>query len=262
MRFQMILPNESTEVPPGRITEIAVAAERLGFETAYLPDHLLPPGEYGPPPKPFGGVYEPLITLAHIASQTSTIRLGTSVLILPLREPILLAKQVATLDRLSAGRVTLGVGVGWNEPEYDSVGATFSDRGARADQSLELIHQLFTTGRGPGDGVFEPRPIGVRIMVGGRSGAALRRVARFGDAWQGVGYRPAEFTTSAAKLRALTDRPVAIGARIEWTDADEVEQWREAGADELAVAFGEVDGFESRMGEFAKRFGLSGSDGA
>ncbi|MDF8265473.1 TIGR03619 family F420-dependent LLM class oxidoreductase [Luteipulveratus flavus] len=255
MRFQVVLPDESPDTEPSLISDIAVAAEQLGFDTVYLPDHLLPPGEYGPPPRPFGGVYEPLVTLAYIAARTSTVRLATSVLIAPLREPVLLAKQAATLDRLSGGRLTLGVGVGWNEPEFAILGSDFATRGRRTDEMLAQIEELFRTGRGRGGGVFEPRPTpSLRILVGGRSDAALRRAARFGDVWQGVGYRPAEIAAPAARVRELSaPRPVSVAARIDGTDADEVEQWRAAGVDELAVWFGETDGFVDRMTEFAQR---------
>jgi probable F420-dependent oxidoreductase len=259
MRFQVVLPNESAEESPERIAELAVAAERLGYDTVYLPDHLLPPGEYGPPPQQFGGVFEPLVTLAYLAARTERIRLSVSVLVLPLREPILVAKQFATLDRLSGGRATLGIGVGWNAEEFASVGADFRTRGARTDEALGLIRRLFTTGRGPGGGVFEPRPAGhVPFLIGGRSDAALRRAAKYGDSWQGVGYQPEEFADRVRDLRALSDRPVSVGTRIEWTEADDVEKWRAAGADELAVWFGDIDGSEQRMAEFASRFNVGG----
>ncbi|GAA3222497.1 hypothetical protein GCM10017691_08600 [Pseudonocardia petroleophila] len=91
------------------LVDLARDAERLGFGTAWLPDHVLPPEPYG---DVYGGVYEPLVALSHLAAVTSTIRFGTSVLVLPLRDPFVLAKQVATLDRFSGGRFSLGVGTG------------------------------------------------------------------------------------------------------------------------------------------------------
>src|ERR671914_304943 len=147
---------------PGTLVELAEAAERLGYRTLYLPDHLLPPAPYS---DTYGGVYEPLVTLAHLAAHTSTIRLGTSVLVLPMRSPFVVAKQVATLDRLSGGRAVLGVGVGWDRAEFAAVGADFATRGARTDEDIALLRHLFRDGGALpapvpplAPGVFPPGP--------------------------------------------------------------------------------------------------------
>jgi probable F420-dependent oxidoreductase len=258
MDLQVVLPNEAAAMAPGRPAQIAVAAEKLGFHTAWLPDHVLPPTDYG---DTYAGVYEPLVTLAHIAGLTKTIRLGTSVLVVPMRDPFVLAKQVATLDRLSGERVTLGVGVGWDKAEFSLVGADFSRRGKLTDETLGLLRHLFTTGRGPsGQGVFEPRPRRtVPIMVGGISDAALRRAATLGDEWQGFGLTPSQFRPYAERLRGMSDRPVRVGTRIAWHGdkpelsavIEDVRAFAEAGADALAVALGPEAGFEDRMAEFA-----------
>ncbi|MEA5358220.1 TIGR03619 family F420-dependent LLM class oxidoreductase [Amycolatopsis sp., V23-08] len=259
MDLEIVLPNEQADLPPGRPAELARAAEDLGYRTAWLPDHLIPPGAFG---DVFGGVYEPLVTLAHIAALTSRIRLGTSVLIVPLREPFALAKQVATLDRLAGHRFDLGVGTGWNEPEFAEVGADFRARGKRTDATLDLLAELFRTGRGPGGGYFEPRPAGpVPITVGGNSVVALRRAARIGSAWQSAGLSPAEFGERVATLRSLAgDRPVRATARMAWredaaTTAADARAYRDAGADAVAVHFGGEEGSESRMRELAAAAG-------
>ncbi|MFE9242972.1 TIGR03619 family F420-dependent LLM class oxidoreductase [Nocardiopsis sp. NPDC006938] len=262
-RLQVVLPNESPDTPPEALVDLGVRAEDLGVHTVWLPDHLLPPSPYG---SVFGGVYEPLVTLAYLAARTERIRLGTSVLVLPMRDPFVLAKQVATLDRVSGGRFTLGVGVGWSREEFASVGADFSARGARADDALALLRHLFE-GEGPfhgrfhsfEHGVFEPRPRQrVRVMVGGGSEPALRRAARWADEWQGVDPDPRVFAAARDRLRDLTRRPVDTGARIAWTGGEEgfahaVARFRglaEAGADAVAVWFGEAEGFEARMVRF------------
>ena len=258
MQLEVILPNESPAAGPDRILALAQQAERLGYEAVWLPDHLLPPEDYS---TTYGGVYEPLITLAAIAATTSTIRLGTSVLVLPMRSPFVVAKQVATLERLAPGRVILGIGAGWERREFDSVGAPFHERGARTDEGIRLLCHLFTVGHGPfdselygfGTGVFRPTPTApIPIMVGGMSRPALRRAARFGDAWQAVGVAPAEFANKAGELRAHTERPIEVGARIGWSvlpadPAAEIAAWEAAGADQLAIWFGDVDGFGERM---------------
>jgi probable F420-dependent oxidoreductase len=268
MRLHVVLPNESTAMEPGQLLDLAQQAARLGFDTAWLPDHVLPPKPYG---TTFGGVYEPLVTLAAIAATTGTIRLGTSVLILPLRNPFVLAKQVATLDRISGSRVVLGVGIGWDRQEFASVGADFTTRGAQADEAIDLLRHLWsstpdaaTTFDGEryrfADGVFAPRPNEgtVPLMVGGTSDAALRRAARVADMWQAVGIGPKEFASRRNQLRAAAARPIEAGARTLWTGADrpladivaEAEQWREVGADHLSVWFGAAEGFGDRMERF------------
>ncbi|HEY6740166.1 MAG TPA: LLM class flavin-dependent oxidoreductase, partial [Actinopolymorphaceae bacterium] len=143
MDLEVVLPDESAAMPAEQLVELGVTAERLGFRTAWLPDHLLPPGEYG---TTYGGVYEPLVTLAYLAARTRTIRLGTSVLVLPMRNPFVVAKQAATIDRLSDGRLTLGVGIGWDRTEFDAVNADFRTRGARTDEAIALLRHLFGGG--------------------------------------------------------------------------------------------------------------------
>src|SRR3712207_968780 len=163
----------------------------MGYRTLYLPDHTLPPAPYG---ATYGGVYEPLVTPAHIAARTSTIRLGTSVLVLPMRNPFVVAKQVATPERLSAGRVVLGAGVGWDAAAFAAVGADFATRGALTDDCIALLRHLFRGGgafhgrfRHVERGVFAPVPAQpVPIMVGGTSEAALRRAAALADEWHCV----------------------------------------------------------------------------
>lgn len=256
--LQVLLPNEAPDLDPRQFAELAQLAEELGYESVWLPDHVLPPGPFG---EVYGGVYEPLVTLAYVAAATERIGLGTSVLILPLREPYVLAKQVATLSRLSGGRLVLGVGVGWNAEEFAEVGADFAGRGKRTDETLDLLERLFTTGRGPSGGYFEPGPAArVPILVGGNSTVALRRAARAGDAWLSAGLDPAAFAERARTLAGLTtDRRVKPLARMEWSgdraDLDravtDYHAYAAAGAAAVAVHFGANAGYADRMRAFA-----------
>jgi probable F420-dependent oxidoreductase len=257
-------------VPPERLAELAVVAERLGYRKVWLPDHLLPPGQYG---TRFGGVYEPLLSLAYIAARTRTIGLGTSVLVLPLRSPFVVAKQAATLDRLSGGRLTLGVGIGWERTEFAAVGVDFRERAARTDEAIALLRHLFYK-EGPFEGrfyayetgVFEPRPDReIPLMVGGTSDAALRRAATVGDEWQAFALDPAGFGERLARLRALSDRRVRATTRIGWPDGaqpvtavvDQVNEFAAAGAEVVAVSFGAEPDVEKRMTELADAIGLT-----
>ena len=267
VELQVVLPDESPAMPPERLAELAALAERIGYRVAWLPDHLLPPGEYGP--DRYGGVYEPLVTLAYLAAHTTEIGLGTSVLVLPMRSPFVVAKQAATLDRISGGRLTLGVGIGWDRVEFAAVGADFDTRGVRANEAIALLRHLFSGAEGGfegkfygyGVGVFEPKPHrDIPIMVGGTSGPALRRAATLADEWQAIGLTPAEFGAHLTRLRALSDRRVKASIRITWAGdpnrlsaaADEVHAYAEAGAEAVAVWFSPEQGFEDRMAAFAE----------
>ena len=145
MRLGVVLPNEAVDADPREIARLAQRADALGYWSVWLPDHLLPPAAFG---DVYGGVYEPLTLLAHISALTEQITLGTSVLILPLREPVLLAKQFATLERVAPGRVILGAGVGWERDEFAALEVPFSERGARADELITLIEHLHAAGEG------------------------------------------------------------------------------------------------------------------
>ncbi|MDX6238296.1 MAG: hypothetical protein QOG10_3111 [Kribbellaceae bacterium] len=255
MDLQAVLPDDSAEMAPERLVEMAIAAEEIGYETAWLPDHLLPPEPFGPT---YGGVYEPLVTLAFLAARTSRIRLGTSVLVLPLRSPYVVAKQAATLHRLSGERVTLGIGAGWDAAEFQAVGREFGERGRRTDEGLAIMRRLFA-GEHDG-GVFEPRlRAPLPIMVGGTTERALRRAALLGDEWQGLGLDGPGFARAVSRLRELSDRPVRVGTRIHWGGGgtelgNAVRSARDlvaAGAETLAVSFGAEKGTENRMAEFA-----------
>jgi probable F420-dependent oxidoreductase len=180
------------------VRRLAQAIERIGYDHIDVFDHVVmgfpldgrPTGPY-PATMP---VLEPLMMLAHVAAVTSRVTLGTEVLVLPQREPTLVAKQVSTLDTLSNGRVRLGVGVGWQESEYEALGADFSTRGARMDEAIGLLRTYWSETRVDFDGkhyhatamAMEPKPPQGRrlpIWVGGNSEPAYRRVGRLGDGW-------------------------------------------------------------------------------
>jgi probable F420-dependent oxidoreductase len=157
--------------------------------------------------------YQPFSVLNYLAARTRTVRLGVSVLILPMRNPIEVAAQLAQMDQLSRGRINFGVGVGWYQEEFEALGYTFSDRGRRTDDGLSIIQRLWsqerTTIDGPyyhfNDAQMGPKPLqqpGPPIYIGGSSPAALRRVARFGDAWHPFKLSPQMLSEARPRLAA------------------------------------------------------------
>jgi probable F420-dependent oxidoreductase len=185
--------------------EVAELAEANGFGSIWIPEHLVMPVEVPPgysytpdeysPMRPETPTFDPFVVLAGVATRTTTIGLGTSVFILPLRHPIAVARSVVTLDRMSGGRFTFGVGVGWLQDEFEIMGEDFHNRGKRTDEMIVLLRKLWSEDviEFHGDFYdippikFHPKPVnrerGIPIFIGGTSPAALRRAGRLGDGW-------------------------------------------------------------------------------
>jgi probable F420-dependent oxidoreductase len=215
---------------PDWIAPLAREAERLGFESLVLPEHVVlavdstsryPYSRSGRVPLPPDCVIpDPLDTLAYVAGVTETLGLATGLLVLPLHNPLVLAKRAATVDRLSGGRLRLGIGLGWMREEIEANGVDFVNRGERADEVIDAIRALWCADAERGAS-FEgrhfsfagvqsfPRPVrpgGVPIDVGGTSPAAIRRAARRGAGWLSLGLRGDEL---ADALRRLADEVTA-----------------------------------------------------
>src|SRR5438093_5018672 len=209
---------------PERAAAVARHARRLGFESVWVPEHLVLPTRIasrypyapdgGPPFTPDAPHLDPLILLMHVADATTTVRLGTSVYLLPLRHPLATARLAMSLDVLSGGRLRLGVGVGWLAEEFEAAGIDFHTRAARTRECVRAVRALWTEvepefrGRffSFGPVRFEPKPVQKPhppIVFGGESEAALRRAAALGDGWYGVGHTPESAAVQATKLRAL-----------------------------------------------------------
>ncbi len=269
MIFDVSLGNGAAYADPKLLVDTAVAADELGFRAIWTSDHLLAPSTL----PQFSRSFEPLVLLAHVAAVTRRVRLGTSVIVLPMRSPFVVAKQAATLDVLSNGRLILGIGVGSFEEEYVNVHAEFSNRGARLDESIRLFRHLWSASREPfqgryygfADGVFEPLPVQgekLTLLIGGRSDAALRRAGRVADIWQTTTLTPEAFPQAVAKIReqAPNGPRVEVGSVLAFHDGDTgaaaeaVRKWEAAGAQHLSVNFGPAEGRVERMREFARVF--------
>jgi probable F420-dependent oxidoreductase len=213
------------------LARAARAAEAAGFESVWAGEHVVLPDPQVPPSPmaPQDPALDPLLALAWAAAHTSTLRLATGIVILPQRNPVVLAKQVASLDVLSGGRLTLGVGVGYLEPEFRAVGADFEHRGAITDEYLEAMHHLWYDPHPEFHGRFadfagvdaHPRPVQqpIPIVIGGHTKHAYRRAVARGQGWYGFSVTPETLARSLDQLRAAGSemtRPAELG-RLEIT---------------------------------------------
>lgn len=206
----------------------AEAAERLGWSTIWVTDHVIVDSRAA---TEYGRVYEALTTLAYVAGRTERVRLGTSVIVVPQRNAVLLAKELATLDDLSGGRLIIGVGLGWNQVEFQNMGAgdRFKRRGAYLEETIRLWRHLWSGATDPFEGnfhqlhdfVFGPLPLqraSLPIWIGGRSEQALERTGRLADGYQASQAGPVEFAERIPVIRSAAEtaeRPLpALAARV------------------------------------------------
>src|SRR5436190_20524685 len=212
---------------PEEVVATAQAAEAAGFESLCAGEHVVLPDPQVPPSPmaPQDAALDPLVALAWAAACTSALRLATGIVILPQRNPVVLAKQVASLDVLSAGRLTLGVGVGYLEPEFRAIGADFARRGAVTDEFLDAMDHLWYDEHPEFHGDYadfagidaHPRPVQrpLPIVIGGHTKRAYRRAVARGQGWYGFALTPESAAASIAALDAAaieTPRPEALGA--------------------------------------------------
>jgi probable F420-dependent oxidoreductase len=201
------LPQYGRAASPDAIRRVALRAEELGFADVWVSDHVVQPADQGYP-SPY--LFEPLLTLGWAAAVTERVRLGTSVLVVPQYHPLVLANSLASLDRLSGGRLTVAAGVGWSRAEYDALDQDFTSRGARLDEAIDVFRTVWNDDPATFHGEHYdfadlrvlPQPVGeIPIWVGGSSEPALRRAAR-NDGYQGISTPPGELAPIIARLRA------------------------------------------------------------
>lgn len=223
MKVGIHLPQYGRVAGPEAVTVAAGDAESLGFADVWVSDHIVHPAAQD---YPSAYLYDPLLTLTWAAAATTRIGLGTSVLVVPMHEPVSLANQLSSLDSLSGGRLRVAAGVGWSEAEYAAVGADFRTRGRRLEEALEMFRVLWRDDPASFRGEFRsfedirllPKPVGpMPIWLGGSSEAAYRRGVRLGQGFQLIGVTPEQARPVVERLRR--DRPetdFTISLRTGW----------------------------------------------
>lgn len=267
----------------------AQAAEQEGFASIWIGEHVVLFDRYPESRYPYAGMFgsevpipdptipisDPLIALTWIAAVTRRIEVGTGILILPQRQPLVLAKALSTLDALSGGRLVFGVGVGWCKEEYDAVGASWSDRGERMDEYLQALRVLWrekcSNFRGRKieftDVYLYPKPVrDIPVIVGGESDFALKRAARYGDGWYAFKLSVEDAPKKVKRLQELAreqgrdpKKLRVIVAVFPETKADDLRRYRDAGVTEFnlitagALAV-DVPGLRAGMAKLSERF--------
>jgi probable F420-dependent oxidoreductase len=229
VNFGVHLANGGVWASRDTIVPLGVRADELGFDSVWVSDHVVLPSRiestypYGPPgtftPETSQNFWEPFAVLAFIAGRTQRVKLGTSVLVVPQRQPLVVAKQWATLDALSGGRTILGIGAGWMREEFEALGVdTFERRGAATDEAVRLYRAVWTQ---EGDVSFNgdvyqfsplravPKPAqkaGPPIWVGGHGRRSIRRAAELGDGWHAVRIDLEDLRTAVTTLHEMLER--------------------------------------------------------
>jgi probable F420-dependent oxidoreductase len=291
MDYGIVLPHFGSfarKQAASRIIAAAETAESLGYSTVWVIDHLVLPAkvEGGYPFNPQDPFLEPITVLGALALRTTRVKLGTAVLVLPYRHPIYTAKALATVDVLSGGRLVVGVGAGWMEPEFTALGIPIAERGSRTNETIDVLKALWTEDIPSYEGrhfrfsniksipqpIQKPRP---PILVGGMTRGALQRAARHGDGWIAIGKSPAELTQPLQTLREMATKAgrkpeqlhismLPIGAPSLDHVIDDLPRYAEAGVQHLYLSMRawttEFSRFMELMGRFADAAKLTGQD--
>jgi len=233
---------------------LTVAADEIGIESVWLPEHLVlpvrmtgsPRGDDHPPVPSTTPIYDAWAYLSFLAGRTSSVRLGTYVYLLGLRHPFVSARAIVT-DTVSGGRAEVGIGAGWLREEWDAVGLPFDSRGRRLEEAVHVCRRLWAEPEVEHHGefydfdavMFEPKPVqqpGPRVHFGGVSDVALRRAAHMGDGWMGMNTTPEEAAQHVARLRRL-----GVPTSYEFTvlgaaeTRDDLARWADAGVTRLLL---------------------------
>lgn len=268
MRLGAFLPPWGAHATPGDFDRLARSVEEMGYDSLWTGDHVVFPRDVvsrypysATGAFPFDRdqpLFEPITLLAYLAGRTSRVRLGVSVLVLPMRNPVTTARALAGVDALARGRLEVGVGVGWLREEFEALGADFAARAETTDEWIAILRRLWTAAEAD---TFEgrryrvppltlvPRPVRpIPILVGGNSRRALSRAARLGDGWHCVRLSPEQVRAGVERLRDLligagrdpASCRVVLRAAVDASSAGDLERYAAAGVDELIVEVPDV----------------------
>lgn len=257
MKFGLFSVNTGPCSYPETAIRVAQAAEAAGFDSLWAGEHVVLPSPRTPasPMNPEDRILDPIVSLTFLAAQTHHILLGTGIIILPQRNPLVLAKELASLDVLSGGRLIFGIGVGYLEPEFRALGVPMEDRGERADEYLAAMRAIWSEGSPSYHGRFvsfanvQAYPLPVQrphppIIVGGRSPAAYRRAVEQAHGWYGYNFdldRTAQAITGLRRAGERYERPAQLGpleisiTPVRMVDRAMVEQYAALGVHRLIL---------------------------
>jgi probable F420-dependent oxidoreductase len=264
MHIGIFAPLSNPFATPDYVTTLGRGAEERGFHSVWVAEHVVLFDDYTSsypysadgkvPAAPGTGTLDIHVALGYLAAVTSRIRLATGICLVPQRNPVYTAKEIATIDQLSGGRVDFGVGVGWLREEFEALGVPFERRGARTREAIEMIKRLWCDELSAYKGEFYelpscrqfPKPVQSPhppIYFGGESDAALRRVADFGQGWYPCDIEPTELAARLGELESLLsargrpreDVKVAVCAYLRPLDLELVKRYRDAGADQITT---------------------------
>jgi probable F420-dependent oxidoreductase len=282
------IPHFGRNLSRESVYTIAEAAERLEYDSIWTTDHVaIDSANY----YPYGKIYESIATLAAAGAVTERVKIGTSIIVLPMRNAVLTAKQLATIDSLTDGRLIVGLGVGWCEKEFANLGASFRRRGRHMDEAIRLLRTVWSNERPAfrgefyriADAVFEPPPSqrgGPPIWIGGNSRVALKRAVKLADGWHPTGIHPDTFREMVALVPTEIQRSFTLSVRLtveldgkgvrEYTSpqgerrvilggreselSDYLSQYVKYGASHLVLYFGDTspDKYVERMASFVR----------
>lgn len=286
MKLGLFAPLGNPFATPEYIDALGRAADERGFASIWVAEHVVLFDDYASqypyssdgkiPAGGDNGIFEPFTSLAYLAACTETVRLGTGICLVPQRNPVYTAKEVAAVDWLSKGRLDFGVGVGWLEEEFDAVAVPFGRRNERCREYLEVMHRLWEDEISEHHGDFYdlpacrqyPKPVQQPhppIHFGGESNAALRRVADLGQGWYGFNQEPADVPERldhldkllAERGRTRDEIEVSICPYLKGAQPDDVKRYEDAGVDQvilLAFAF-DPEGIVETLDGLATTFG-------
>lgn len=264
------LRNMGEQSTPETMSQCAAAAEASGLESIWVVDHIaIPPDDA----EGSNGRYvDPLISLAWLAGATTRIRLGVGVLILPYRPPLPTAKQIASIQEISGGRLLFGAGIGWMDPEFRALGVDRHRRGRLADDTLAFIRTCFDNDEVTANGqtfLFRPRPARPPIYIGGSPPHAWKRAAKFGDGWLPMGMSPQRLPQARAAYGEICEaagKPlgeIVVMGGLPLNDpnaaAQTLNDFREAGAARFVLGgrYADSDGYRRRVDALARAVRLT-----